>query len=54
MKYVILEGPTGRRLIGSGVPYRMLPGERRVGVTGSNYNFKICSQCKEKGVFEYT
>lgn len=56
---IILEGPEGQRLVEAGVPYRRLPGEKIVGsergqVAPPNFNFKLCSHCKQKGVFEYT
>ena len=54
MDVIILEGPQGIRSILSGVAYRLLPGEKRIGSKIVKGNMRKCSNCKRMGVFEFT
>lgn len=54
MNTIILEGPQGRREVISGVAYKLLPGEKIVGVAelglATNDNKKLQDLAKEQGV----
>ena len=51
---IILEGPQGRREVISGVAYRLLPGEKIIGVSNlgpvANDNKKLQDLAKEQGI----
>jgi len=50
---IILEGPLGTREIPENVPYRRLPGEIRVkDKLRYERRYKMCSKCKQRGVYE--